>query len=148
MNWCDGIFFSAGKSTDQAAWNEAARVSWLKESLSSHTYANNVASLFYGILEEDQLNKFVRQLFYQGLLDKRSVTATGVGAILQATLKNKWQSLKDQASEILGGLLYALKYVKEPSTKIVVQGCFRAAADHDTEIVAKVLLNQPVPLHP
>lgn len=138
--------FVAGKSSEET-WNDAEKLSWLKESLSSYKYANTVAGLFNGILEVDQLSKFVRQLYYQGILEKRPVTATGVGAILQATLKKKWPLLKDQGSEIVAGLLYALKFVKDPGTKAVIEAGFRAIAEHDTELVAKVLLNQPVPLH-
>ncbi|OQV23571.1 Maestro heat-like repeat-containing protein family member 1 [Hypsibius exemplaris] len=138
---------SNGKSSDQE-WIEAGRQSWMKESLSSHAAATSIAGLFYGILEGDQLVKFVRQLYYQGLLERRAVTAAGVAAILQATLKNKWQPLKEQGPDILGGLLFALKTVRDPATKVGIEGCIKAIAEHDTEMVARVLLNQPVPLLP
>lgn len=141
------LFHLVNKHGDQG-WTEAASTSWLKESLTSQAYANSVASLFYRFLEGEQLLKFVRHSYYQGLLDKRTVTATGIGLILQATLRNKWGPLKDYAAEIVTALLYAMKYVKDTSTKVVVEGCVRAVAEHDTSMVAQVLLNQPVPLHP
>ncbi|XP_055357868.1 maestro heat-like repeat-containing protein family member 1 [Paramacrobiotus metropolitanus] len=134
------------KDADEG-WTEAAKSSWLKESLTSHAYATKVAGLFFKILEGEQLLKYVRQLYYQGLMEKRVLTAAGIGAILQATLKHKYGPVSGQSVEIVAGLLYALKFLKESTVKVAVEGCIRAIAEHDTNIVAQVLMNQPVPLH-
>ncbi|GAU96887.1 hypothetical protein RvY_08258 [Ramazzottius varieornatus] len=41
--------------------------------------------------------------------------------------------------------MYALKYVKDPSTKVAVEGCAHTIAERDTGFVARILLNQSVP---